>query len=143
MASPVHRSRYDTLSILHGATFVEGKKIVLGMTVRGKDADKFWFSLFHELAHILLGHINNKEGTTAEDEQAADNFAQETLIPKANFDSFIQESDFSKESIIEFADSINIDAGIVVGRLQKGGYIKYSWHNDLKKQYEMTTPQVN
>ncbi len=25
-------------------------KIVIGLTVRGKDADKFWFSLFHEIA---------------------------------------------------------------------------------------------
>lgn len=40
-------------SFLHGATFIDGKKVVLGMTVRGRDADKFWFSLFHELGHIL------------------------------------------------------------------------------------------
>ena len=62
-------------SFLHGATFCDGNKIVVGLTVRGKDADKFWFSLFHELGHILLGHINQSDGTTDEDEEAADNFA--------------------------------------------------------------------
>ena len=41
-------------SFLHGATFYDGNKIVVGLTVRGKDADKFWFSLFHELGHIYL-----------------------------------------------------------------------------------------
>ena len=33
-------------SFLHGATFYDMNKIVIGLTVRGKDADKFWFSLF-------------------------------------------------------------------------------------------------
>lgn len=33
-------------SFLHGATFLDGNKIVLGLTARGSDADKFWFSLF-------------------------------------------------------------------------------------------------
>ena len=36
-------------SFLHGATFIEGNHIVIGLTVRGRDADRFWFSLFHEL----------------------------------------------------------------------------------------------
>lgn len=47
-------------SFLHGATFYDEKKIVIGLTVRGKDADKFWFSLFHEIGHIFLGHINQQ-----------------------------------------------------------------------------------
>ncbi len=37
-------------SFLQGASFMDGNKIVVGLTARGKDADKFWFSLFHELA---------------------------------------------------------------------------------------------
>ena len=44
-------------SFLHGITFYDNKKIVLGITLRGKYADKFWFSLFHEIAHILSNHI--------------------------------------------------------------------------------------
>lgn len=66
-------------SFLHGATFCDGNKIVVGLTVRGKDADKFWFSLFHELGHILLGHINQSDGTTDEDEEAADNFGKRDI----------------------------------------------------------------
>ena len=36
-------------SFLQGATFMDGKKIVIGITTRGRDANKFWFSLFHEI----------------------------------------------------------------------------------------------
>ena len=126
-------------SFLHGATFYDGNKIVVGLTVRGKDADKFWFSLFHELGHILLGHINQPNGTTQDDEIAADNFAKETLIPTEIFDTFIIQNNFSNESIQAFADSNNILCGIVVGRLQKEGYIPYNWYNDLKKKYTLTS----
>ena len=111
-------------SFLHGATFCDGNKIVVGLTVRGKDADKFWFSLFHELGHILLGHINQSDGTTDEDEEAADNFAKETLIPTVEFNAFAQKQ--------------NILCGIVVGRLQKEGFINYNRCNDLKTKYVLS-----
>ena len=58
-------------SFLQGATFMDGNKIVVGLTARGKDADKFWFSLFHELAQIIRGHVNQLNGTTEDDEKEA------------------------------------------------------------------------
>ena len=125
-------------SFLHGATFIDGKKIVIGLTVRGKDADKFWFSLFHELGHIVLGHVNNIDGTTEDDEKAADQFAQEILIPKVDFDAFVSQNDFSRSSIRNFADKQGVQCGIVVGRLQKEGFIKYNQYNDLKTKYEIS-----
>ena len=124
-------------SFLHGATFYDGNKIVVGLTVRGKDADKFWFSLFHELAHILLGHLNRKEGTSQEDEDAADKFARDILIPQSDLDKFVNNNEFSKESIMNFAKQIDIAPGIVVGRLQNEKYIEYSWYHDLKIKYEI------
>lgn len=125
-------------SFLHGATFYDGNKIVVGLTVRGKDADKFWFSLFHELGHILLGHINQSDGTTDEDEEAADNFAKEILIPTVAFNAFTSLNDFSKTSICSFAQEQNILCGIVVGRLQKEGFINYNRCNDLKTKYALS-----
>jgi len=125
-------------SFLHGATFYSGNKIVVGLTVRGKDADKFWFSLFHELGHILLGHLGKSDGTTDEDELAADTFAKDTLIPLNQFNKFVALNDFSRESMMHFARHIEIDVGIVVGRLQKENYIQYKWYNDLKTRYIIT-----
>ena len=125
-------------SFLQGASFMDGNKIVVGLTARGKDADKFWFSLFHELGHILLGHINQSDGTTDEDEEAADNFAKETLIPTVEFNAFTSLNDFSKTSICAFAQKQNILCGIVVGRLQKEGFINYNRCNDLKTKYVLS-----
>ena len=107
------------------------------MTVRGKDADRFWFSLFHEFGHIILGHINNPDGLSNEDEIEADNFARENLISTNDFEEFVKSYSFTKKSIIDFSKKIGIAPGIVVGRLQKERFIPFSRFNDLKIKYEL------
>jgi len=122
---------------LHGATFPDGNKIVMGLTVRGCDADRFWFSLFHEIGHILSGHINRNGEATPEEEDIADVFSANTLIPESSFLAFIEQKDFSAISIKAFATQIDIDPGIVVGRLQKSNYIGYNQCNTLKTKYKL------
>ena len=82
-------------SFLQGASFIDGNKIVVGLIARGKDADKFWFSFFHELAHIVLGHVGQMDGTTDQDETEADAWSSDTLISKEDFDDFVEEEVFS------------------------------------------------
>ena len=125
-------------SFLQGASFMDGNKIVVGLTARGKDADRFWFSLFHELAHIVLGHAGQQNGTTEDDEKAADQWAGDTLILPEDFDTFRRNRDYSKRSVLQFADAQGIAPGIVVGRMQLEGMIQYSMLNNLKKKYEIT-----
>ncbi|MCM1267656.1 MAG: HigA family addiction module antitoxin [Bacteroidales bacterium] len=124
-------------SFLQGASFPDGNKIVVGLTARGKDADKFWFSLFHELAHIVLGHVGQPNGTTEEDEKAADAWSEETLIAADDFESFRRKGDYSEKSVICFAREQGIAPGIVVGRMQMEGLIKYNMLNHLKAKYEI------
>ena len=125
-------------SFLHGASFVDGNHIVLGLTVRGKDADRFWFSLFHELCHIIEGHIYNPDGTTDEEEALADRFARDTLISPDAYDYFLGICGYDeKESILRFAKSINIAPGIVLGRMQKEHRIPYNRYSELKIKYEI------
>ena len=125
-------------SFLQGASFLDGNKIVLGLTVRGKSADKFWFSLFHELGHIVLGHVGQAEGTSDLDERNADHWSKENLISEEVFEAFKKENVFTLNSIKEFSDKIGIAPGIVVGRLQNEGCISYSMMNELKEYYTIT-----
>ncbi|MDO4719598.1 MAG: HigA family addiction module antitoxin [Peptostreptococcaceae bacterium] len=125
-------------SFLHGATFYDKSKIVIGMTVRGKDADKFWFSLFHEIGHIILGHIDLAEGVTDQDERDADFFARNTLIPDNEFKKFAEKKSFDKISVKIFSEEIGVDVGIVVGRLQKENLIPFNRLNGLKIKYKLT-----
>ena len=116
---------------------MDRNKIVVGLTARGKDADKFWFSLFHELAHIVLGHVRQLNGTSEEDEKAADVWSGNTLIKADDFERFRKESDYSERSVIRFAKEQGIAPGIVVGRMQREGMIEYSMLNNLKEKYEI------
>lgn len=127
-----------TGTYLHGATFMDGNKFVVGLTTRGKDADRFWFSFFHELAHIILGHVVKKDEITEEDEKEANNWAKNNLIPKEQFDQLKNCSDYSSSSIKNFARNVGVAPGIVVGRLQNEGIIKHNMLNDLKEQYKIS-----
>ena len=122
-------------SFLHGAAFCDGKKIVVGLTVRGKYADKFWFSFFHELAHILHGDIGKAEGLSQDDEDSADAFARQILVPDDEFMLFVRAGDFSRDSIFAFAMRQQVSAGVIVGRLQQDKHIPFSLHNQVRQKY--------
>jgi HTH-type transcriptional regulator/antitoxin HigA len=122
-------------SFLQGATFYDGNHIVLGLTLRGKDSDRFWFSLFHEIAHIMYGHINSKTAIDDKQEREADGFAQNILVPQNKYQAFIKVGSFAKTSIVAFSEEIGIASGIVLGRLQKDGKVSFSQFNELKTQF--------
>jgi HTH-type transcriptional regulator/antitoxin HigA len=132
----------------HGATFWLGKdKAVLMMTIRGSWADIFWFSLFHEVGHLLLHNRqsvflevddHNPEFQKQEDE--ADRFASNTLIPQTEYERFIKRGSFYPKDMVRIADKSGIDVGVVVGRLQHDNYLKRSWHNNLRTRYVWHVP---
>ena len=124
-------------SFLHGITFHDNKKIVLGITMRGKYADKFWFSLFHEIAHILLHHIQKGFSITEKHEEEANKMSEDLLIPASSLENFYRAHDFSKTSIVDFANRIGTSPGIVVGRMQRNSKIGYNMFNDLKLKYAL------
>lgn len=138
-------------SDINGAVkWINGKKVILAMNDRRTFADTFWFSLFHEIKHVLqqkhtltLVNLNSKElEKTVEDlnvklENEADLFAQNTLIPSEEYDRFISMKTYSRQDICNFAKSINIHPGIVVGRMQKDRVLEFYELNDLKDKYKI------
>ena len=121
--------------------WISADRVMMALNTRGAFNDKFWFSFFHELKHVLQKHkrkmIIGEEGGNSIDEileYEADEFAKNTLIDQNDFDSL---KVYTRESILEFAKSINIHPGIVVGRLQKEEKIEYTHYNDLKVKYEV------
>ena len=117
--------------------WVNEDRVVLAMNNRGLDADKFWFSLFHELAHIVLGHVGQTNGTSEDDEKEADRWSGDTLIDSKDFEDFRRNGDYSESQVLQFAKAQGIAPGIIVGRMQLEGMIKYSMLNKLKEKYEI------
>jgi HTH-type transcriptional regulator/antitoxin HigA len=120
---------------VNGATFwLDGKdKAVILMTIRGAYSDIFWFSLFHEIGHIVL---HQKREVFLEDgysdpalqkqEDEANEFARDFLIPREQLELFIKKNIFSKKSILHFAKQLGVKPSIVVGRLMHEKIVSYS-----------------
>lgn len=129
-------------SFLNGASFYDGNKIVVGLTMRCHYADRFWFDLFHELAHVIKGHIGQQNGTSFKDEEDSNEYANEILIPQNKLTEFIEKNHITEQTIISFARTLNIDPGIIVERLQAEGKIDYDQFNNLRSKYSFLETEI-
>lgn len=93
---------------------------------RRLNSDTFWFTLFHEIGHIIHGDYGiSFEKESGEKEEIADEYAADSLIDPDEYERFIKDKIFSLGTIKAFADSIDRDPGIVLGRLQNDGLVRY------------------
>ncbi len=111
------------------------------MTLRRKFADVFWFTLFHEIGHILNGDIEDRfidyEFSKNEIEDRADEFAENTLIHPDQYRLMVEIGDFSLPCIRQFCTEQNIPTFILIGRLQRDGHLKYHQYSEEKNRYEL------
>jgi addiction module HigA family antidote len=127
---------------LSGATrWLSPDKAIVIQSLRYRTDDQFWFTFFHEAAHVLLHGKRalfvdeaGAEKTPAEDE--ADKFAADLLIPPARHKELLACGPLSKARVLAFAGSIGIAPGIVVGRLQHDKAIPFSWFQDVKRTFQ-------
>jgi addiction module HigA family antidote len=127
---------------LNGATrWITSSKALIVLSIRGKAEDKFWFSFYHEAAHVLNGDgkrqfIISNDDENDPSEQAADKLASDMLIP-SNYNAAIKNMTRSSD-IISLANHLKISPGIVAGRfrhltkrwnLHSGLIKKLRWHN--------------
>lgn len=108
-----------------GATKKIGDKIMLMVNDRKLSADCFWFTLFHEIGHIVNGDYGiSFEKETGIQEEAADRYAEDSLIPPESYREFLTKGQFDLEALTAYAGQIERSPGIVLGRLQKDGIIR-------------------
>ena len=112
--------------------------MILCMTLRQKFADIFWFTLFHEISHILNGDTKSIfvdfDSVSGETEAKADHMAGEFLIDSKAYKAFVQSGKYKTSYGIEqFAESQKVRDYIVLGRLMKDELIpwkartRYEW----------------
>jgi HTH-type transcriptional regulator/antitoxin HigA len=113
---------------LDGAAFLVGNTPVIGMTLRRDTIDNFWFTLLHEVGHIILHYkIDLRSGffddvdnaDVNEIEKEANDFASNLLIPNERW--MRSPARIAKYSgvIEKFALDLGVHPAIVFGRLQK------------------------
>ncbi|MUK78986.1 ImmA/IrrE family metallo-endopeptidase [Aliivibrio fischeri] len=112
---------------LDGALYKNSSGVpVIGVSFRYKRVDSFWFTLIHELCHILL-HYDMLDNLIIEDfdiengmgiEAEANRLTRDILIPKSvwrNSDARIQKSE---QSVIYLANKLEIHPAIIAGRIR-------------------------
>ena len=77
--------------------------------------------------------MNDDFGVSCDEEQddaserAADEYAQNALIPADKYNEFVRKGEaYTADNIKSFATSIDRDPGIVLGRLKKDEYVPYA-----------------
>jgi len=110
---------------------------------RGKKLDIFWFSLFHEISHIIL-HLSKKDDLFInfddkedEIEEEANTLGSNLLIDNNNFDSFVTKWDFSPHSINSFSKKMGVGSCITVGRLAHIGKVDWTFVNKFNGKFEI------
>lgn len=137
VVEPLPKMRMD------GAVFWLNKQSpVIALSMRFDRIDSFWYTITHELAHVihgdgqmfcdsnLVGEHAQKYSDKDEEEQRADDFAANLLVPKEQLSNFIARISplYARKRIVGFANRIGVHPGIVVGQLQFRGEIGY-WHS--------------
>ncbi len=126
---------FDRMGANGVARWLTPRKALIQLNLRYRWADVFWFTFFHEAAHILMHEsrrvIVELDGNPHHDarEAEANHMAEELLIPADDWERFVLHSEFDQQSIVESAIAIGVHPGIVVGRLQHLGLVP--WRSNL------------
>ncbi|MBK7877797.1 MAG: HigA family addiction module antidote protein [Planctomycetes bacterium] len=123
--------------------WLEGNHPVIGLSFRYDRIDWFWFTLMHELGHLLhedgravgatldvelVGSVAHTSAGKPKAERLADLFAMDALISQRTLDAFIAKTgnQYSKSAIVQGAEKCGVHPGILVGQLQHRGCVPYS-----------------
>lgn len=120
---------------LHGATRWLNEHPVIQLSLLWKSDDQMWFTLFHEIGHILLHPAKELylqgEPTAAEEE--ADTYAADVLIPPEVAARLPRQRDTA--GVQALAAELGIAPSIVLGRAQRQTR-DFAWGHDLKRKLE-------
>ncbi len=128
---------------IDGASFFADGSPVVVYTARHDRIDNFWFTMAHELAHILLHEdnqgrvfIDSMDHLDLEDEREreADAFAERILKSTAILNAFKTMRRPSETRIRSVASELGLHPGIVAGCLQHHGQASWGSFHDLKPE---------
>jgi HTH-type transcriptional regulator/antitoxin HigA len=126
-----------------GASWItESGNPVIHLSFRHRSDDHFWFTFFHEAAHVVLhGHnhidLQGRDPSILikqEDETDANSFAQRLLLSDA-LQERLSRRKLTTRTIISAAKESGISAGVIVGQLEKMRMIKPGQFSFLKRRY--------
>jgi Zn-dependent peptidase ImmA (M78 family) len=116
----------------------------IALSFRHLTDDHFWFTFFHEAAHLLLHRdgrprVDTERQPESNEEVEADRFSAEILIP-VEHRAELASIALNWRAITRFALRVGVSPGIILGQLQHDGRIAYDRLNWLKRRYTWSEP---
>ncbi len=118
---------------IHGATRWLGNTPLIQLSARYKTNDRFWFTFFHEIGHILLHgkkYISieniNYSDQDLDKEKEADDFAIKWTFSEQEEKEVINSVPLSSDDILNFAKKFNTHPAMIIGRFHKKELLRYS-----------------
>ena len=119
--------------------FLAPYKALIILSLRYLSDDHFWYTFFHEAAHLILHgkkdlFVDGDGVLPSKEEEEANEFATEILIP-TKFLNQLSKLGTNGREVVRFAKKVGVSPGIIVGQLQHRGRIGYHQLNNLKIRY--------
>ncbi len=134
---------------IDGASFLDKSNPVIVFTGRHNRNDNFWFTMAHEIGHVLL-HLKKKgdffidnldEIDTEDKEQAADKLAEKMMRAQEILKFFKPFKKYvSRERVLSCARDLNLGPEIIVGVLQHHKILSLRNLNNFKSQILRNIP---
>jgi HTH-type transcriptional regulator/antitoxin HigA len=132
-----------------GASFIDNGRPVIIYTARHNRNDNFWFTMAHELGHVLL-HADD-QGTVFIDsldhldlsdrrEEEADAFAEKILHSQAILQAFQNVKRPSVARVERVAAELGLHPAVVAGALQHHGKASWTSFHELKEPVRTILP---
>jgi len=125
---------------LDGATFMDGDNPVIVYTGRYKRLDNFWFTMAHEIAHILLHlkgdicFIDDDSHSNDTVEKEANELAQKKLKHDDILSYFSNHKGYLTSAKLSSASAfLEVDSSVIIGSLAHEGKVSYQQINTNKK----------
>lgn len=129
---------------ISGASRWFRNKPLIQISGRYKTDDRFWFTFYHEAAHILLHgkkeiFLEDVKGTEVDQakEQEANEFAAKQLLSEAQLKTIIAKPKLDETDVFNFANQFNTSPGVIIGQLQHRGLVDWSLGNGLRRKVEL------
>lgn len=129
---------------ISGATRWFHNKPIIQLSGRFKTNNHFWFTFFHEAAHIILHgkkdiFLENVEGTEVDQtkEEEANAFAAKILLTENELQQIMDAAPLDKDMISDFANKFRTPAGAIIGRLQYLKLIPFYTGNGIRQKVDL------
>lgn len=124
-----------------GAThFASDQKAIIQLSFRYRSDDHFWFTVFHEIGHLILHQgsplfVEGQDYEATQEEAEANAYSANILIPPA-YEGELPAVRRDFKAVMRLARKIGVSSGILVGQMQNRGLLRHEQMNFLKTRYD-------